>query len=140
MRDPVDLQIGNLNGIGAIHRSAPEQRFDPHDQFCEGEGLREIIIRTRLEIRHLVREGIPRRQHHDGYIGILPAHAADEFRAAQYGQPQVDDEQIVGRERRHLQARLPVAGTVDGKPLGLQADGNKAGQLFFVFNKKDTHR
>ena len=43
-----------LHDVRAVHRAAPQQRLDPHEQLGEGERLGEIVVRAGLEIRHLV--------------------------------------------------------------------------------------
>jgi hypothetical protein len=80
---------------------------NPGQQLRGAEGLRDIVVRTRIERRHLLGFHRSRRQDHDRHRRPLP-QPTDQGDAVLIRQPEVEEQQV-GLVRARLDLAPPVA-------------------------------
>ena len=73
---------------------APQQRLHPHLKLARAEGLRQVVVRARLEARDLVVHGVVRGQKQCGRLDAAVAHAFQEFEAGHAVHRHVEDEAV----------------------------------------------
>ena len=115
--------------------SAPSsQRPHSRQQLAEREGLGQVIVRTHLESRHPVVDGVARGEHEDWRPDLAHSQLAAEIESVSSRQHHVEDEHVEAAERRfhlplgvaghrhHLNAVLGEAGLDDGRQAGVVLD------------------
>ena len=79
MRDRVELEVGEVQGLAAGARAgAAQQRAQAREQLVEREGLHDVVVGAGVEPGHAVGHGVARGQHqHRGAVAHRPHPAAD---------------------------------------------------------------
>ena len=135
MGKPVDLEVGDLDHVGAYHGATSHQRLDSQKQLRESEGLGEVVVRTGLEALGLVDHRVARGQDKDGHDLVLAAHALEDLGAGEPWQHEVKDEDVVVEALRGFPCRLPVVDNVHRITLGPQAARDDVRQLLLILRE-----
>jgi hypothetical protein len=138
---PVDLQFTHPQDRWrrVAPKAAPE-RPDAGEQFPDAERLLDIVVRTCVEGRDLVR--LPGADREDDHSDIGPgAQPAEHFRTVHVGEAQVEDDDIRPAVGKRLQRGSAVGRLPDEVAVGTQADVEGAPDLRLVVDDQDArHR
>jgi hypothetical protein len=66
--DQVDLQVGQPQHRRFLRLAAAQQRLHARQQFGEGEGLDEVVVRALLQALHAVFDLVARGEHQHGHV------------------------------------------------------------------------
>jgi len=142
--DPPAQQIqfdvtGPELGRAALGR-ASQLGPDPRDQLLEGEWLRHVVVRARVESGHPVGD-LPLRGEQDHRRGpILPAQRSEHLEAVLAGQHQVEQDQVEASGSGEGFPVDPVRDPGHRMTLRFKATGDEVGYRLFVFDQEDAHR
>ena len=126
------------NGIAHLALAA-EQGPDPGQQLVKGEGLHQIVVRPGVQPGHPVLDGILGREQQDvGVVSPAP-QPAQQRQPVHFGEHPVQDDAVIVRRLRIVQAVPAVKAAVHGVPLLRQTFGQDAIQRRIVFNHQNTH-
>ena len=108
-------------------------------QFHEGERLRQIVVRPRVEPRYAVLDRVAggQHQHRRPDVGVAERSARDE--AVDAGQHHVEHDRFVGMRTRHPESVLSLRRHVGGVAVFAQAAVQEAGELGVILDDEDTH-
>ena len=92
---------------------AAQQRANTRQHLLEMEGLGHVIVGAGVEPLHLVAPAVARRKDEDrhGAAGTPPRFQYRD--AVHLGQPDVEDDRVVGLAFTEIMAFLAVEGTID---------------------------
>ena len=136
--DPLDHD-GLVRGVlGPALRRLPalERDANPRQQLLDGEGLGDVVVRTRVEARDLVHHGVPRGEHDDGRR-LLAADAAEDLHAVELGEEYVEKNQVVVTGEGQLDAGPAVGRLVHLVALVLELELDEARDLLLVLYDQD---
>ncbi len=129
-----DLQPGSSLAPGS---RAAHDRLQPGDQLVKGEGLGQIIVRSRPEALDPVVHLAQRRQEKDRSPFPLGAKGAEHRQSVQPGQVPVEDDRIVPPVKGRAQALYPVGRVLAHMPeLGQAAANIVRGLRIILYEKK----
>ncbi|KGC71300.1 hypothetical protein DP56_5938 [Burkholderia pseudomallei] len=138
-RGDVDRELAELHERIRIARIAARDRAHARGQLGQVERLDQIVVGAGVQPRDPVRDLIERGQDDDGHRRAARAQLAQEIEPTPVGQQQIEQDQIVGRDRdvpprvreaRDAIGRMPVL-------LDLGADGLAEPRI--VFDEKHSH-
>ena len=103
------------------------------------EGLGEIVVRARIESRHLVGDLAARRQDQHLGVAVTLAQRPEHRHTVLAGEVQIQHDQIKALDGEHLRGALPVIAAVHavGKPP--QAARNRVAERPFIFHNQNMH-
>lgn len=139
VRLQIDFEIGNAQGFREWSSAPSSQRPHSRQQLTERERLGQIIVRTHLESRHPVVDGVARGEHENWRSDFARSELATEIESIPSGQHHIENEHVeaaergfhlplrVARHRHHLNTVLRETGLDDG------------GQARVVFHQKNSH-
>ena len=114
----------------------PQRGADPGQQFFNGEGLGDVIVRAGIQAVHLVHHGVPGgEQDHRGRF--LPAEPAQHLESVQGRQHDIEQDQVEGIAQGGFQPFAPVEALAHAVSLVGQLKLHEAGQGFFIFDQQD---
>ena len=109
--DEVHLEVADLeHGGHAAGLPAARQGLDPGDQFGEGIGFDQIVIRAGLEARDAILDLAEGGQEQDGGLVAVLAQGLDHADAVEARHHPVDDIDVIAALLRLQQAEGPVDG------------------------------
>ena len=132
-------EVIDLEYAGALGSASPEKGPNPREQLIDGEGFREVVIRSRVEPLDPLVDLRLGGQDQDWSLNAGPANSLEDIEAGQRGQHEVDDDQVVARGERHLKTFRPVFAQIDGVALFLKCALDEGADFRFVFDYEDTH-
>ncbi len=116
------------NGLHARQQLAHFHRFD------------QVVIGANLQAQHFLIERITRRQHDHRQAVTALAQAPQQRLAAELGQVQVQQQQVIVRLAQQLVSGVATVHMVHHKGMLAQQPGQGLGQFQVVFDQKDLHR
>src|SRR3984957_14550114 len=126
LRRQVDGEVGGGDDRLLRGRRGPGGRGpQPGPQLVHAERLRHVVIRPRVQRRHLLAFLAPRGQHDDRDRGPA-AHAVDDLGAVHVGQPEVQDDHVGPVAGHRGQAGGAVDRGADVVLPGGQVDAQRA--------------
>src|SRR6267378_4337653 len=111
---------------------------DPGQQLFKREGLDQVVVSARFEGGDLRWRIAERGQDDYRLARMLADKAAQDLDAAEVGQEKVEDDQVVGRPERRLEARVAVRRKVDREAFPAQPARNEIADTGLVIYKKDA--
>ena len=120
---------------GAAAGAAARQGAHSCLQFGQGERLGHIIIGTEIEALDALLDGVGGRQDQHRQQRGARAQAAQHFQAAQFGQAQVEDQQVEFLGGQGRVGFLAILDAVDGIAGLAQRTGQPVGQHAVIFGK-----
>jgi hypothetical protein len=132
-----DGPLGDLGRDRLIR--TPKARMDAGQQFGEAERLREVVIRTRLQIRHPIGHRILSGEHDDGDAGASVTQQREHILAAHGGQDQIEDDDVELERPDQVQPVGSVAGGADDDALRFQPPLDEGCYPRFVLNDQHVH-
>ena len=138
---PVEVDVAAAQATGDPLRAAsPEQSMHARDQFGNGEGLDDIVVRPDHETAHALRLLAARRHHDHGQrAGILPrAQPAADLQPRHAGKHPVENDEI-GRIFR--QPKLGLVAPLDAVhdvALGLEIVGEQYRKVRLVLDHENA--
>ena len=117
----------------------PEQRTDAGQQLPRVKGLREIIIRARVQPLNAVLKRRLCCQHQNRRPTALRAHLPRDLIAVHARHHHVENEQIIYARLGIFRPRLAVMHRLDGKSLPLQHGPERVRKQDLVFNDQNFH-
>ena len=131
--EPIFLHLG-----ANIPLLAPaEHGRHPGKELAQGEWFRDVVIGPELQPHHLVHLALLRGQHDDRHVALLTKDAAD-FQSVQFGQHQVEQDQIGTRVAGAGQCVGTVVRHGDGISLFLEVEGQRIPDGGVVLHDKDA--
>jgi len=93
----VERQVGQaqLAVLARLGRAA-RHRADAGRQLGEREGLAQVVVGPGVESRHAVLDFVARGEHEDTRPDPIGAQAAADLEPVDVGQPEVEDDEVVG--------------------------------------------
>jgi hypothetical protein len=134
----LDVQ-GFEGGVGSALAAADED-LGAGDEFTQVEGFGKVVVCAGIE------------ELNDGVLALLGgededrggvfarAHATKEAVAVEFGEHEIEDDEVVAEIASCVVACFPVGGPVDGEA-GAVAEGGReiVGEPDFVFHEQHTH-
>ena len=77
-------------------RAAAQESPDPGDDLLHLERLGDIIVGPGIDARHLLAPAVARGQDQHRRLYVGPAPAFEDGQAVDLGQPQIEDDRVVG--------------------------------------------
>ena len=124
---------------GGIPRGATDQGPKACDQLLGLERLGDIIVRARVQPRHLVRPAVARGQHQHGHHAPFLAPAVEHRQPVNLGQAEVDDGDVGRIFFGHEVAIGAVCGRVNGEPGAFHHFNDLLAQCHIVFYDQSSH-
>ena len=90
-----------------------QQRANPCLELRQIERLGQVIVRPQVEAAHPVGQRIERSEHQHRHTGPAGPQAAQHIQAAEAGQADVEDRQVVALDRQCVVRLLAVSDHVD---------------------------
>jgi hypothetical protein len=132
----VDFEVGDAVGdSGGDEKAASAQGLYTGEQLFEMKRFDEVVVSAGFEAGHFVFGGAEGSEHEDGEVGLVGADAAAEFEAADPGEDDVEDNEVVFVLQREFFAEKAVVGQFDMVELFLKAFPDEVGYLGFVFDE-----
>ncbi len=125
--DEIELEVcdAKAGGFRLVRRAAPEKRTQAGNDFCDSEGLGEVVIASALEAKNALVDGTARGEDEHGCTDSLGTQAMDQVKAIHVGQREVDDHRVVHAFDR-LTLRFAAGRTrVDPEPSLGEGAGKK---------------
>ena len=137
--DRIEGDVAGLQqGAERALRSA-QQRLDAGDDFAHGKRLDQVVVGASVEARHAMLHGVTRRQHQDGK-GVAPgAHVLQENEPVAVGQPEIEDDGIVGVDLEGRARIAAAAHRIDGKAGPRQRRAQDLGDANLVLDHQESH-
>ena len=139
----IERKVADLEERGALLGTTPQERADARVELLEGEGLREVVVRSGVEAPDAVLDGVARGEHQDrrprATLPEAPADVEPVGPGAVAVQDDVEHHRVVGVLLRHPERVLSVRGHVDGVALLGQAAAEEGGHLDGVLDHEETH-
>src|ERR1700682_939049 len=120
-------------GIAAV-KAAAHQRSNSSQEFCQGKRLSEIVIGTGIQSGYPLLDQASRGEHQDRSFYALLAKLTADLEAAHTGQPNVQENSVVGDIRGEVKRLLASLGHVNSVGIFPQGTGDEAGDLPFIFD------
>src|ERR1041385_351246 len=139
VRNRVELKVGDLQDGRLVRASPPEESSDACNELGEGEGLREIIVRTGIEASDSVFDGILGREHQDRSLDIHSPQLPQERDPVLLRKKNIEDHEVVSPRSGHQLPLHAVVSDVDGKMLFLEALLEEFCDFLFVFYYENFH-
>ena len=124
--DGIRLRAGLL-----VH--VPQGDADARQQLAGGEGLGQIVVRAEIEHRHLFLVLIARGDDDDRHLRPRP-QAADDLRAVEVGQTQIQQHQVDGLRGQKAQGFLRCGRSVADIGFGFQREADEMANLCVVLD------
>lgn len=136
----VEDEVGEAErggGTGGSGRGPSQERADPGDQFVQGEGFDEVVVRARLQSVDALADGVERGQDEDGGTVAQRPQLPADGEAVEYGHHHVEDDRV-GLPGRDLgEGREPVRGAPDLVPLDRESVLDGCPDLGLVVDDED---
>ena len=125
---------------GASAGPRRKQSPDTGEQFVDGEGFGEVVVRTGIKSLHALVHFRLRREDQHGGLNFFFAKAGEHFQSRQTGQHQIDHDEVVTAAQGHVEALRAVFTEIDGVAFLFQRSLDERAYLGFIFNDEYTHR
>jgi hypothetical protein len=135
----IHRQPAEADRLRRAQRLAPLQHGETGEQFLEGEGLGEIIVRPRHEAVQLVAQAAARGEHHHGQARRMAAQRAAQIEPVHVGQAEIEQhhaERLGVDAGEHLRALAMPGDAV--APRG-QPARHEASDADIVLDQQDVH-
>ena len=137
--DQVEREIRHLQLDRRLFGITAPKSGDPRDQLLHRKRLRQIIVRSEREPIHSIVQFTARRQDEDATIDMRLAQLAQDFKAVDSRQHDVEHNQLVSGLLRLAQSRLPLMHHKHVMPLRGQGPRDVPGKPNFIFHNEDMH-
>ena len=117
---------------------APQQRAYVREQLAEVEGLRQVVVRARVESLDAVVNRVARRHHKDWHGRACGAQFAADLEAVFARKHDVEDYQVVVVDVRLIERALAVLRDINSVGLLAQTLRHHPRRARLVFDQKDT--
>src|SRR5581483_4350230 len=128
----VEAQVADLEDGGTLDRSAPGERPKTRQELLEGERLRQVVVRSRVETADAVVDSVARRQHENRSPDAVVPQAAADLEAVRAREHDVEDDRVVRDGACHPERFLAAVGDVGGVALLAQAAAEQLAELLLV--------
>ncbi|MNV61670.1 hypothetical protein D3C71_1541880 [compost metagenome] len=140
MRGVVELEATDLHHLAGLATGAPQEHAAARFELAEIERLAEVIVRADVQCLHAVFDPVTCGQHqHRGAVTAL-AHAGQHAQPIQFGQADIEHDQIERLVAQHARRGQSVALPIHGMPTAAHAADDRVGQVRVVFHQQDAHR
>src|SRR6185312_4406724 len=135
----VEREIRILRPLVRRPAAAPQQRAHAGEQFREGEGLDQVVVRAEIEPLDPVGDRIAHGQEKHRRLAAGAAISCQDRPAVALRQHDVQDEDGIADAERQLQRLFAVACDIDDETLIGEAGAQEGGGLRVVFRKQQFH-
>ena len=118
----------------------PDEGAQAGLQFHEGERLGQVVVRTAVQTRHPVRNGLARSQDHHGQVAPAFAQALEHVQPIHAREAKVQYQGVVGFAGEGEIGRHPVADPVDAVAFLSACAQEQIRQRGIIFGQQDAHR
>ena len=125
-------------GPGDAWPVTPGECPDSRQEFVEGKGLGQVVVRARIETAHDVLGRVTGGQHENRGFDALATQLTGEFEPALLGKLDVQHDQVIGTEVSELGALLAVGCHVHSVTLFLQPLLEEPGRLRIVLHHENA--
>ena len=135
----VKRQLGAGQDHVALRKAAQRQAADARRELIEVKGLGEIVVRARIEPRHLIGDLAARRQDQHPGVAVTLAQRPEHRHTVLAGEVQIQHDQIKALDGEHLRGALSVIAAVHavGKPP--QTARDRVAERPFIFHNQNMH-
>src|SRR5690348_4087689 len=116
-RTLVELEVANVQLVRRERLRPTRERLDPREELFEGEGFRDVIIRTGAQRRDLRIDGVLRRQHEHRLLESLRAKTVEHLETGLLWKPHVEDNEIVRLRAGPALPFVSISDKIDGVAL-----------------------
>ena len=135
----VHLQIGDAQDGGGGFIFAADHGADAGEQFGEYERFDEIIVGAQFQAVDLVLRGVLGGEKQDHGGAFLFAKLAKNGQAVDFGEHDVQDDDVVLAVAGVPERGLPVGGFIDGEPGLAEALDERLTKRLEIFDDQETH-
>ena len=139
MAGGVQDEIVDLQNTRRVAGSSTQQGPCPGDQFFNGKGFGEIVVRAGIQPFHALVHSRASGQNEDrgGHLGV--SYGFQDVDAGQAGQHEIEDDQVIVDFRGQVSTLNAVGAYVHRVTFFFQRAANERGDFGFVFDDQDTH-
>jgi hypothetical protein len=116
--------------------AAANQSSYAGEEFCQDEWLGEIVVGARVKALDPLLDQSTGGEHHDGGFDALLAQFAANFHTTQAGQPDIQENGVVGDVRTELKRSLASFRDIHGVGIFTQGACDETGDFPFVFDQE----
>ncbi len=116
-----------------------EKSAEASEEFAEFERFGQVIVSAVIESGNAIFDGVTSGEHEDGNLGARLAKEAANFKAAEAGKHNVEDDQVIGVKFCLLQRIRTGRNSINGIGLFFQSFKDKALHAWIVFREEDSH-
>ncbi len=119
--------------------AASEEGADTGHEFLEVEGFDHVVVGAGVEAVDFVSDGVAGGEHEYRCGELVAAQAATEIDAVNFGEGDVEDEEVVLGGGHAVPARFPILGEIDGVLAIAEGFAEHFGEVYIIFYDKDAH-
>ena len=136
----VELDVKGFKGGVGSALTAADENFGAGDEFAEVEWFGKVVVCAGVkELDDGVLAFFGREDEDRGGV-FAGAHAAKEAEAVEFGEHEVEDDEVVAEIAGCVIACFAIGGPVDGKAWTIAEGGREVvGETNFVFNEQNAH-
>src|SRR5262249_23881354 len=113
--EEINRQISDTDHIRLRGQTAPQEGPYAGEEFGKGEGLHQVVVRSKLQALDAVVQPITRRQKEHGCLFATAAQLREYRPAIACGKHHVEDDQIVGACLREAQSVFALGSNIHYK-------------------------
>src|SRR5579883_2231884 len=139
LRACVQRQVGDADLRRTKIGWPSQERAQPRQQLAKLEGLHEVIVRTAIQPRDPVLDGVPRRKHQNRRAVPFFAQIAADLKAVAARDHHVEDNHIVSVDFGLIEGIVSVGYGIHRITLLTEPLHDKTGHAWIVFHYQHTH-
>jgi hypothetical protein len=139
VRGRVETQRPDLEHGGPFRGRPAREGAEAGEQLVEGEGLRQVVVGSRIEPAHAILDRVTRGQHQDRRPDPVLAEPAADVEAVDARQHHVEDDRVVVDGLRHPESGFPAVRHVGRVPLLAQPAAEQLAELLLVLDHEHAH-
>ena len=129
-----------LRAVRTLDLAAAQHRLHSREQLGQPKGFGDVVLGAELEAQDFVVLGAPGAEHDDRDDAALAPELLHYGEAIQFGQHDVQDQQVELGALRRAEAALPVGLQLDHVALRLEVQLEAEGDAVVVFDDEDPAR